>query len=598
METLQSSGGIGGIDLEKLLTILNKSLWWIILFVVLSLSGAYLYLRYTKPVYESFSVLKMDIQQRADEILGISKGEGTNLVGELEIIRSPIVYEKVLKKVDLSVTYSQSGNFLSSELYTITPFKVIFEVKNPAFYNIPITLEFIDKKQYILKYELVGVENSEVFKFNTAYENEFLKFKIVLTRFYNAECNGTKYIFVLNSKQSQMEFLGKGVNAYILNPAANTIRIAFQDNSPQKASDIVNAIDTIYKEQTLVQKNLANEQTLKFLEIQMENTSRKLNQSEQEVQDFIRRNKITDINSSAEKLRSKMDEIILKKEQMTLQEAQLDELDQLVATYKQGQKQVFPSLNYINDPNLVDLAKQLNSLLQNQTLILYNAKESTAAYRISSKRIEELRKDITEIIAHDREMLRERVVELNMQLARLEAEYLNFPNIDKELTQIKRYLAIHEKYYQMFIERKAEFEIAKAGTIPNFQILAPATIPTIPLIPQKGSVYSTWIIIGVISGIALIIVRYLLQDTVVSQKELEQNAVAPVLGVVPVYTKEKLRIARLVVDKNPKSAISESLRSIRTNIDFIVPEKKKIISITSTVAGEGKTFFAINLGGV
>jgi len=207
----QTQGGIGGIDLEKLLAILNKSLWWIILFVVLSLTGAYLYLRYTKPVYESYSILKLDIQKQADQLLGITKGEetGPNLQGELEIIRSQVVFEKVLEKIDLSVTYQQSGNFLSSELYTITPFKVVFEVKNPAFYNIPIALEFIDDKQYILKYDLIGVENSEIFKFNTAYENEFLKFKINLTRFYSPECNGSKYIFMLNSKQSLIDFLSR-----------------------------------------------------------------------------------------------------------------------------------------------------------------------------------------------------------------------------------------------------------------------------------------------------------------------------------------------------------------------------------------------------
>jgi capsular exopolysaccharide synthesis family protein len=214
------------------------------------------------------------------------------------------------------------------------------------------------------------------------------------------------------------------------------------------------------------------------------------------------------------------------------------------------------------------------------------------------KKIEDLKKDIIAVIGLNYKQVENRLRDFDNELKLLEQEYLLLPTREKELAQITRFSKINEKYYLMFIEKKAEFEIAKAGTIPNFQILAPANLPTVPLIPQKGSVYSTWIIIGVISGIGLIIVRYLLQDTIVTQKELESNSTAPVLGIIPVYSKEKLRIARLVVDKNPKSAISESLRSIRTNIDFFVPEKKKIISVTSTVAGEGKTFFAINLGGV
>jgi len=58
-------------------------------------------------------------------------------------------------------------------------------------------------------------------------------------------------------------------------------------------------------------------------------------------------------------------------------------------------------------------------------------------------------------------------------------------------------------------------------------------------------------------------------------------------------------VSRLVVDKNPKSAISESIRSIRTNLDFISSAKKKrLISVTSTISGEGKTFVTVNLGGI
>ena len=310
-------GGIGGVDLEKLLAILNKSLWWIILFIVLSLTGAYLYLRYTKPIYESYSVLKLNVQKSANQLLGLTKSEegsgGTNLQGELEIIKSTVLFQKVLERIDLGVTYQQSGNFISSELYSITPFKVVYEVKNPAIYGTPIILEFIDDKQYILKFELIGVEYSEVLKFNTAFDHEFFKFKINLTRFYTPECNGRKFIFILNSNETLMDFLRRGTNAYIMNAEANTIRVGFQDNSPEKARDIVNVIDTIYGQQTIAQKNLANEQTLKFLEEQMNQTSERLNMSENEIQEFLKRNKLSNLDGSTESIQTKIEEILRRK---------------------------------------------------------------------------------------------------------------------------------------------------------------------------------------------------------------------------------------------------------------------------------------------
>src|SRR5690606_8106052 len=58
-------------------------------------------------------------------------------------------------------------------------------------------------------------------------------------------------------------------------------------------------------------------------------------------------------------------------------------------------------------------------------------------------------------------------------------------------------------------------------------------------------------------------------------------------------------VSKLVIDRNPKSAMSESLRSIRTNMDFMTKRKdQRVIAVTSTVSGEGKTFISVNLGAI
>src|SRR5690606_2691102 len=81
--------------------------------------------------------------------------------------------------------------------------------------------------------------------------------------------------------------------------------------------------------------------------------------------------------------------------------------------------------------------------------------------------------------------------------------------------------------------------------------------------------------------------------------DLEQKLKTPLLGMIPKFRKNKMEFSTLVIDKFPKSSITEALRSIRTNIEFMAPGKtKKTITVTSTVSGEGKTFAAINLAGV
>ena len=75
-------------------------------------------------------------------------------------------------------------------------------------------------------------------------------------------------------------------------------------------------------------------------------------------------------------------------------------------------------------------------------------------------------------------------------------------------------------------------------------------------------------------------------------KELERLRNCTVIGTIG----HNIKQSDIPVFENPKSAIAESFRSLRTNLQYILREKnEQIILITSTISGEGKTFCAVNL---
>ena len=99
-------------------------------------------------------------------------------------------------------------------------------------------------------------------------------------------------------------------------------------------------------------------------------------------------------------------------------------------------------------------------------------------------------------------------------------------------------------------------------------------------------------------SLGLIIFRYVFFNEIRNIKDIVKYTDAGVLGIIPKYKKE-IPVSQLIVDKKPKSLIAESLRSVRTNLRFISNEPgSKVVAITSTISGEGKTFVAINLAGV
>jgi tyrosine-protein kinase Etk/Wzc len=148
--------------------------------------------------------------------------------------------------------------------------------------------------------------------------------------------------------------------------------------------------------------------------------------------------------------------------------------------------------------------------------------------------------------------------------------------------------------------------LKEAGTVAGFDIIAPAITPTIPISPKKMLFYGIATGVGIFLSLALVLLQYVLHDTITSQKDLEKLTHLPILGAVPRYKKEKLVYSQLLIHLNPKSSMSEAFRSIRTNLDFMFPNSKadksrfsqKIISITSNISGEGKTFVTANLGGI
>lgn len=596
-----------GINSDKLLSILNKSLWWIIIFIVVATLGAYTYVRYTRPTYESYSILKLDVKQQASGLLSrmysatSDELQTSNLSGEIELITSYMLYNKVIDHMgeNMAVTYMQKGNFIFSEMYKGSPFKVEYEVKNPAFYDIPIDVVFLDDQTFSLSYRLGNISYTNNFKFGKSYQNDVVKFRIVKTSFYKPDVVNYEYFFMINSRPKLLFQMAVNTSAQILNQSANTIRIVFKDHNPVKAHDIMVAIDSVYLEQTLEKKNRVNEQTLDFLNAQLDTTSQKLAMSEQEVERFIQVNRVIDVRDQVADMIDHVELLRKEKIELQVQDALLKDLRITVNTNKDLRK-IIPSLKYLGDDELLNLTKSLSELQNQQEMMSYTAKEGTLAAKLRDNKIVGLKDDLLKVIEETSRFFNKKIGLVNNEIKQYENRFLAVPTQDKELNRIKRFYDLNEKFYLLLVEKKAEFSIAKAGTVPEFQVLTDPVISSVPVLPQRGNVYLAWIAVAVIAGVSLVTVRYFLQDSIVTQKELEKIAIAPILGIIPTYVKEQLKVATLVVDKNPKSSISEALRSIRTNIEFILPQNgnKRIISVTSTISGEGKTFISINLSGI
>ncbi|WP_051359899.1 GumC family protein [Adhaeribacter aquaticus] len=605
IDSEEDEGG-GEVDFVTLLIVARKSLIWIVLLILLGLTASYLFLRYTKPVYQSSSILKINEQSEANALgLGGALGEAASnkkniesLSGEVELIKSNLIYEKLKEKLDITVSYYLVGNVLNEERYKTSPFRIKYTIRDESFYNKRFNIDFLENDQFRLSYLVGEQEIVEEHKIGEPIHKNEIDLIITKTSFFDENVLDQNFYFVINSNSALNDYFNENLAVEIINPDAHTIGISFTDYNPLKAVDIINKIDSVYLEQKLRQKDLATRQTLDFLDEQLQETRDNLQQSENQMESFVRKNKTYDVKADVGKSMERLEEFQKERLELGVQISLLKEVLNLV-NRNSNLEEVIPSLKEVEDSELSERVTQLSDMQLNYKLLLRSYKPTTEAVQLYQKEIEFTKQAVVKLLQQNIDLLQKQSVTIANNMRAIESNLQQMPEKETERGRLQRLFDLYEKYYLTLMDKKVEFGIARAGTTPDFQILSSASVPKAPISPNRLIIYAIGLGAGLFLGIGLIGARYLMHNTISNISEVERNVKAPILGIVPRYHKEKLAASKLIINKNPKSSISESFRSIRTNLDFISSAKsKRLISVTSTVSGEGKTFVAVNLGGI
>lgn len=189
------------------------------------------------------------------------------------------------------------------------------------------------------------------------------------------------------------------------------------------------------------------------------------------------------------------------------------------------------------------------------------------------------------------------MIELNQKKEMLEKKFATMPDKSTQYSKNQRFYKLYEEFYLSMMQAKAEFEIAKAGSTPDFKILSSAILPTTPVAPNRYMVLGIGFVAGLVLNFFFVGLVYLVNNKITGLQEIERSTRVPVLGVIP-QMRNKSASPFYIID-NPRSIVSEAIRTLRTNLDFFTStDTKKVIVISSTVSGEGKSFLAMNLGGI
>lgn len=597
MRTERKEDIFENIDLIKLTQVVGKSRVWIALIFITCLTAAYIFIRYSKPVYESASELKLDMKSEAT-VFGFNGYEENlnNLSGEKELLMSRMFHSRVVDAVDLETSYYAYGKFLFDERYRNSPFEVQYVIKSSGAYDVDYDIELVNDKEFIFQTIRDSKPAFEVYQYGEVIDLPALRFTINLTENYFDDMPDRMYFFRINSLESRLNYIKNNINVEYLNLNAKTIRISFKDHNKYKARDLVQAIDTLYLKYSYESKKQENLQKINFLNDQLKSTENRLEDFEDYFENFTIDNKTVDLKTDLSKTISQLEALdTLRYETSAL----LERLDVMRESLVNDQPYLIGSTEKSKYPvELTVELENLNSQLREKELLLASYKENTFAVRKKAQEIELLKNKATELIDLSKTQALARLKDLNEEKRRLERDFIGLPSKETEFNKASRYYSLYEDFYLSLMQRKTEFEIAQAGAVTDFVILSPASYPLDPIYPPRAIIMGIGLIAGVLFSGLLVGARYMMHNKITSQAELERLTDAPSLGIVPFHKNSKQENG-LVISESSKSMVSESLRTIRTNMEFInLSKEKRVISVTSTISGEGKTFIAVNLGAI
>ena len=588
---------------------LTRQIWiWLLAIVIVCLSIGFLYIRYTPPIYESSALIQRTKQDNARKILNVKNPlqEEETLTSDIELLRSPLLMRHVVSSLPLQIRYFLEGKILNHEKYNGSIFRLHnFILLNSSIVNVPIYTKLIDRDNLQLVYTIEGQKYAFNSKLGEVFECEHFRGHIQvsdLERFHRQQSAGDLYFIVTKEDELTNEFI-EMLTVSIANSNANTIRLTFEHPNQVLTRDVLQSLIKTFDEFDSIKRTESSNRIVKFINAQKDSVAKKLKESELMLKNFKDTNHIRQVKGMTESYINRIEEIESKLTKLDIDEEILREISKIITDQPQNIDiyNVLPVLLGSEfESNLYTLISVLHKkMLQYEDLTT----ERTANHDQIKKMRSQIDIQIKLITEGIKSLLSKTITSkqgLQKKLNDVESNFYNLPEKELQYSRLDRIFSINDKYYTLLLEKQTEYALTRVGVTSNTSILRSPKIPDYKKSPSSKFVLILAVLSSIVISFLISIVRYLSHNEITSLNEISKisNAAVSVLGLVPIY-KNKIPVSQLIIDENPKSMIAESFRSIRTNLEFISKDTEtKLIAITSTVSGEGKTFVTINLGGI
>ena len=578
---------------QKLLRLIRRRWYLIAGSLLITLLVAFAINRYSTSTYRvSASLMVKDPQKSmtyADLIFeNNANNSGINLTNELILLKSYQYVAATLADLDFDISYFKGGVIKTTELYGNSPIRLDVDHENSQSipYNQLIKVKILDQEHFEVVYNeenaYSGVfgqpQNINGFAFTLRATQELLVseelgFKVTSLDYLTRQYMGKLQIRPLVSNSSILEVFVVG-------------------NNPEKEIAFLNAFMRNISEINLKEKNLNHQKAIDFIDQQLAFNKDTLRDIETRLVDFKDKNNSIDLDAET----SQMYQNIQALEQQKVEILMANQYyDYLLETLKNGSdidEMVIPASVGVDDPALSEFVSKLIST-QIEVNTLASEKRFKNPILIEKENaIQKLKENISSSVKNLKGVNNMTLKNVNSRLKTFYASLQKVPEAQRELISIQRNYGLSESLYMLLMEKKMEEAIKLAGNVSDYRTVNDATVVGQKVSPKSHQNYMVALLLGLLSPIGALYLFVLMNDKILSKEDIQSNTPFPVVGSVPIYKEKYQKLS----DIKPDTTTAEAFRTLRSDLNYLIGGNKgKVITVSSCVSGEGKTYCSQHL---
>lgn len=574
----------------------NYFQFWHIILASTLLGGmaAYLYLKYTSPVYSASTKILIKDEHNSGQLseaavfedLGLITRSG-NIENEMEILQSVHLMKQVVDNLGIRHQYIVKGRIRDVDIYKDNPFQVVSWTPSDTSAGMGglFDMELIDSSRYRL--HSGGTSHEGVFGRPLKYEEGTL---LALWKSGGTVKDDRRsYRVVFRTLDDAAAAYAGGLTVKSVGKRSTVLEMTQVDRVLPRARDVLNELTRLYGLNQLEDKNRIFENTIRFIDERLTLLTGELSGVESEVERFKTDNRVVDLSTEGGLL---MEQTGQYGKSLAETDIQIEILGGIRDFLRRNPDRFdfIPSNMGINNLTLTPMLEHFNQILLEREKALNMVGPGNPQVTALDRQLSTLRGSIVRNIETVEKDLRVTRNALQGKESQLQGRIRSLPRQERRLVEIQRLQGVKQNLFLYLLQKREESELSKAVSVANNRIVEPAK-PMGQVSPVRRNVYALGLGGGFVFPMLLISLLQALNTRVRNSEDIRRHTRVPLLGLIN-YSADSYPVA---VTRKSRTVISEMFRLIRANLQFVGNgEHNRVILVTSSVSGEGKTFVSLN----